>query len=57
MYKPKKPKTNVKKIIEEKKDLPPIDKKSLLKSDILKQTSILDYFEKKNNNKKQKIFT
>ena len=45
---------NYKKKINEKTKREPIDKKALLKSDVLKQTSILDYFE--NKKKPEKIF-
>tara|TARA_R100001086_G_scaffold202426_1_gene118581 strand:+ start:3555 stop:3707 length:153 start_codon:yes stop_codon:yes gene_type:complete len=46
----------VEKKIKEKKKLPKLDKSAIKKSEVMKQTSILDYFGNKNNNIKKKIF-
>jgi hypothetical protein len=48
-------KNSIKKKIDQKNEKPKLTKNEL-KSDVLKQVSILDYFQKNNNNNLKNIF-
>lgn len=47
---------DVKRQIEEKKELPKFTKEEITKSDILRQTSIYEFIRKKNKKPKKKMF-